>query len=192
MVKYTSMSTTPSSRRASRTTLAVIGVILLITGGTTYGVLHERRVAETGTDAAKTLVADSASPYTDLAGQPFSFAAYRGKIRVVNVWASWSPYSAKELPMLNTIATQYADKNVVVIAVDRKEDRFRAAAYLKTIPSTSRVHIAIDQTDSYYHSIGGYAMPETLVYNTDGAIVLHKRGPITQSELGTELHKLVK
>ena len=40
-----------------------------------------------------------------------------------------------------------------------------------------------DPGDDFYESIGGFSMPETLFVNSDGSLHLHKRGPLTKTEI---------
>ncbi len=166
-------------------TLGVIIGILLIGGLYTYYSLKEVRLSERDSEASRTLSVAAETPYTDLEGNPFTFDAFRGQVRVVNSWASWCPFCTKELEDFEQLATEYKDKNVAVIAINRKEPKERASAFLATLQDLSTIHFAIDLTDAYYRSIGGFSMPETVFYDAEGNIVLHKRGFMSLDEMRT-------
>ncbi len=173
-------------------TLIIILLVLLFSGYGTYSVLQNRKISEKNSEATRTLSSAEETPYTDIDGNPFTFEQFRGKVRVVNVWATWSPFSKQDLQNLQTIAEEFGDDTVAVIAINRKEPRERAKAYLKTIGDTSKVHYAIDMTDAYYKSVEGFAMPETIFYNKRGDIVLHKRGTVSIDELRTQIQSILQ
>ena len=138
-------------------------------------------------DASKSLSVTKEKPFTDLQGNPTDFKKQEGKIRVVNIWASWDPFSAQELRDLNTVAQEYRDKGVVFIAINRKEPKEQAQRFLNSLPSLSNLSFVIDENDSFYNSIGGYAMPETVFYDTRGTITSHTRGLLTIDEMKVQI-----
>jgi thiol-disulfide isomerase/thioredoxin len=107
------------------------------------------------------------------------------------MWASWSPYTERELPILNQLASTYEGKGVVAIALNRKEPRERANAYLAAFTTQPKVLYVIDETDAFYMSVGGYAMPETVIFDANGNIAWHHRGEISYELIQTEVDKLI-
>ncbi len=159
-------------------------VILCAAAGLTYYVYkvpHDRKNA----DATKNLASTETQVFTDLEGNPVTLEEYSGKVRVVNSWASWSPFSIQELKDLETVAAELKDTNVVFIAINRKEPKENAKAFLKSVQPFAHVKFVIDTGDTYYTSVGGFAMPETTVYDIKGNIVEHKRGNMTLDEIRT-------
>ncbi len=63
--------------------------------------------------------------------------------------------------------------------------------FLKTIKNFEHIIFAIDKTDSFYTSIGGFAMPETVFYDSKGSIVFHKRGSMDLAEMKGHLDELL-
>lgn len=120
--------------------------------------------------------------YTDLAGNPVDLRAYKGGVIIINSWASWMPFSQTELPLLNQIKERYGDA-VTLLAINRMEDTALIQAYLTTLPGMSSTIFLADPADTFYRAVGGYAMPETVVYAVDGTIVFHARGVLVESEL---------
>ena len=82
-----------------------------------------------------------------------------------------------------TLAKEYADQDVVVIAINRKEPMERAKAFLKSVGDFEAIKFAVDLTDAYYTSIGGFSMPETVFYDAEGNTVFHKRGFMDLDEM---------
>jgi thiol-disulfide isomerase/thioredoxin len=144
---------------------------------------EEKRELAASDAAASLTTSPSSAKYTDFAGNPADLEQYVGQVLLVNSWASWSPFSAAELTLLAETAETYAAQGVVVIAINRAEVKSSAESYLKTIGVGERVKLIMDTDDNYYESIGGYTMPETLIYDRKGNVIAHKRGSLTKSEL---------
>lgn len=171
-------------------TLLVIIIAIVIVAVGTYLVRYQFSKEEAN-QAKNTLFASGAeTPYVDQNGTPTSLDSYLGKIIVVNSWASWSPFSVQELQDLNEIAGEYKDKNVVILAVNRKENRDQSDRFLATLPPLPYIRIVTDTKDYFYNAVGGYAMPETLIYNQAGTIVEHTEGVQSKDDLRTILDSL--
>ena len=54
------------------------------------------------------------------------------------------------------------------------------------------VEIILDGNDHFFKTIGGYAMPETILFDRIGNIVFHKRGSLLVSEFEPEIRKLLE
>jgi thiol-disulfide isomerase/thioredoxin len=169
-------------QRSNITVIAFFIVMVCILGGLTYWYLSIPKDAK-GSDASSALTPEENGVYTNLAGEEVSFGDHAGRVRVVTSWASWNPFSVSDLHTLNTVAGTYKEKGVVFLAINRKESKEQAQSFLASLPSMSNIEFAIDTQDTFYTSIGGYAMPETVMYDTQGNIKEHTRGTLTESEL---------
>lgn len=168
--------------------LIIILLILIGAGAATFVFLKIPRDAS-NSEAKKVLASSETQVFTDLSGKSIDLSAYKGKVRIVNSWASWSPFSVQELKDLNEIASEYRSQNVVVIAINRKETKEEAQRFLNYVGALDNLVFAIDVNDTYYSSVGGYAMPETIFYDTKGNIVEHARGPLSKDQMKTDLDK---
>ncbi len=121
--------------------------------------------------------------YVTETGEPKALDEYLGKVVIVTLWASWSPYSATDLPMLDALAEELLSENIAVVALNRKETLPQAQRYLATIPALEHVSIIIDTEDRFYQSVSGYAMPETLIYDTRGNLTHHLHGQVDSTTL---------
>jgi len=57
---------------------------------------------------------------------------------------------------------------------------------------TNNLVFLLDPSDSFYQSIGGFTMPETIFVDRDGSIREHKRGPMTQAEIRIKTQNLIR
>ena len=158
-------------------TILFLLAILLLVGYVTYVVSEQHKAQHS--DAAQTLGTDATAQYRDLSGAPVSLDSFSGKVRVVNSWASWSPLSKTELQELDKLAAAYADRGVVVIAINRNEDPVRAQRFIDTVGPFTHITFVMDGDDTFYDRMDGKAMPETLFFDKDGTIVMHARGELS-------------
>ena len=171
-------------------TLVVLGAILVVVFYFSFRAVQESQVSRS--DAGQALLGDEAIEseyrYITLDGHSVAIREYLGRTLFINSWASWSPLSRDELIALNEIAGEYKDKNVVFIALNRKETKEQAARFLATLPDLPNLVIIIDTEDHFYNSVGGYAMPETVIYDASGELVVHERVPQTPSMIREQLN----
>ncbi len=172
-------------RKDKVVTLFVIGTIVLAGVAYTWSVLQKAALerAQNNPAAHSFKTETGQTPFTDMAGNTLSLTDQVGSVLVVNSWASWSPDSAVELPVLEKIAMEFKDRNVKVLAVNRAEPQSTAERFLRVIGATDGVELVLDPDDRYYRSIAGYAMPETVFYDTKGNVVYHHHGTLTYEQV---------
>lgn len=145
------------------------------------------------TPAAQALLQDEGEQaFTNMNDEPISVADHFGKIMVVSSWASWCPECQYTLGELSKIADEYKDRGVVVLAINRAEDRYSAERFLQTVTVSPNLKIILDPADTYFEGSAGYAMPETIVYTKDGTEALHQRGAVQVEELKHTLEEITK
>ncbi len=124
--------------------------------------------------------------YTDLDGNDVDLARFDEAVLIVNAWASWSPFTSADHDVLARIKSEFGDR-IAVRAVNRMESKETALAYLATIGRRDGIEYVIDTTDHFYGSQGGYAMPETLVFDAVGNLLLHTRGTLSYESFHEEV-----
>jgi thiol-disulfide isomerase/thioredoxin len=171
--------------RENRKTVFSIVVVIILAGLYTFSVIHKRQSLEAMDNPAMNALSTAAeqTPYIDMEGNVLDFDSYLGEVIIVNSWASWSPDSVNELPMLARVANEFSDKNVKVIAINRSEPKTTAERFLQTIGAADGVELVLDADDRYYKSVVGYAMPETIFYDRAGNIVHHEHGVLTEDKV---------
>ena len=155
------------------------GILLLTQGGTT--------LEEQGTTlGSQRQVKDFT--FVDYDGNTVALADFSGKPLVINSWASWCPFCVKELPDFTLLQKKFPE--MVVIAVDRRESLNTAKSYTDDIGITDDLVFLLDNSDSFYRSIGGFTMPETIFVDAEGNIRHHKRGPMNVAEISQRAQQL--
>ena len=141
-------------------------------------------------------------------GESFSPRAMRGKVWLLNVWASWCVACRQEHPVLVEMSERRA---LAVIGLNYKEVRGDAAYDMSRIPPAEEMALAMTRAndwlerhgDPYTLSVfdldgrvgidyGVYGVPETYVIDKAGIIRLKHVGPLTPEILSGRILPLVE
>lgn len=128
---------------------------------------------------------------TPFDGSPFSSDAHRGKILVVNFWASWCyPACYIEAPHLQRMWERYRDEGVVVIGVNIQDREGPARAFIRqfnlTFPN------GMDRSGRISIDYGIYGVPETFLIDRAGRIVYKHVGAATEEVFVPRIEALLK
>jgi thiol-disulfide isomerase/thioredoxin len=126
----------------------------------------------------------------DYKGKPVTLSDFVGKSLVINSWAAWCPFCVQELPDFAIAQKEFGDK-ITIIAINRAESLKVAREYTDNLGVTDQLIFLLDPEDSFYRSIGGFSMPETIFVDKNGNIIQHKRGPLNLEEIRERIKNLV-
>lgn len=126
----------------------------------------------------------------DYNGRAVKPSDFTGKALIINSWAAWCPFCKKELQDFATLQKEFRDK-VVIIAIDRAEPLEVAKRYSDELGVTGELVFLLDPEDSFYQSIGGFSMPETIFIDVQGFIRAHKRGPMELDEMRQKVKSIL-
>jgi thiol-disulfide isomerase/thioredoxin len=104
-------------------------------------------------------------------GERLDLDAFRGKVVLLDLWASWCPPCKDEMPVLDDLAARLADNGVVVIALSVDEDRAAAESFLATRPRWSMI-LAHDPHGRVPEQLQPPKMPTSYIIDA-GGIVRH-------------------
>jgi len=174
-----------------RAAWAVILAAALLVGLLAYGVAS--RQADTSIDAALASGQRLKAPTTRLpllgrAGEG-SVADYRGKVVVLNFWASWCKPCTQELPLLERTHRAIAARGALVLGANYQDVSDSALGFVRrfklTYPSLR------DRDGEFADRYGSRAFPETFVIDRRGRIAATRRGPVDQRWLDRTLPPLI-
>jgi cytochrome c biogenesis protein CcmG, thiol:disulfide interchange protein DsbE len=115
---------------------------------------------------------------------------FRGKVVVLNFWATWCPPCVEELPSLIQMQQQMKDKGVVVLAISVDEDKSSYDRFLKEHNVTLlTVRDEAMQSNNLY---GTVKFPETYIIDRNGTVRRKFVGPLdwSQADILDYLNKL--
>ena len=123
-------------------------------------------------------------------GGTFSLAKQRGKVVVVNFWASWCVPCRDEAPVLESTWRKYKDRGVVFVGVDYVDTDKEALAFIKEFNITYPNGPDIGTETSHKYRIQG--VPETYFVGKDGNLYGNHIGPIDVPTLTAKIEELLK
>ena len=168
---------------------AVIGIILvIIIGVLIFGTRDRDADTTTGQSDLDRFASIS---LTDYGGGKVSLGDFRDKPLVINSWAVWCPFCRNELADFVALQEEFGEE-ITVIAIDRQEPRDKANGFTDEIGVTDKMLFLLDPEDSFYQSLGGFSMPETIFVDVSGNIVFHKRGPLTLEEMRASVERYLR
>ncbi len=118
----------------------------------------------------------------------FSPEEMRGKVWLLNVWASWCVSCRVEHPLLVDMAKK---QEVPIVGLDYKDQRTDRMKWLSTHGDPYLVS-AFDDEGKVGIDYGVYGVPETFVIDKQGVIRYKQIGPITQEALERKILPLVR
>ena len=139
------------------------------------------------------LVKKSAPPFTltVYGGGPLNLEDLRGKVVLLNFWASWCfPACYEEAPVLESAWRAYRDRGLVVMGVDIQDTEEAGRKFIDQFKLTFANgpdpggKIAIDY--------GVYGVPETFVIDRTGVIAHKQVGGVTDRMVAEQLEPLLK
>ena len=148
----------------------------------------------TGTLAAFLVKADRSEvpdiAFKDANGTDVSLAKWRGKVVLLNLWATWCAPCRKEMPTLADLQRQLGseDFEVIALSVDRK-GLAASAAFLKETGSDA-LGLYVDQTSKALQELQALGLPVTVLIDRQGREIGRLLGPAEWN--GAEAIALIK
>ena len=122
--------------------------------------------------------------FTDLDGRPAELSRWRGKVMLLNFWATWCPPCRDEIPLLNDAHERYAERGFTVVGVaidDAAKVREFSDELFIAYPVLLGDRDSIDVMHRFGNRIG--ALPYSVLFDRDGTAVASKHGEFTRAEL---------
>jgi thiol-disulfide isomerase/thioredoxin len=189
----------------------VIGILLAVLAGATglaigFAISRARRSAANSAAAATphpvaasgkgTVIRFAKDPapappflVTDLSGKSVSTVALKGKVILINFWATWCPPCRAEIPELIALQDKYKDQ-LQIIGVSMDEDI--TPAQVNAFAVKAGMNYPIVMSGDIEKEYGGVAaLPTSFIVNRDGGVVQKHIGMLQRYEIETEVRALL-
>ena len=108
------------------------------------------------------------------AGEKFSNESLKGKVVLLQFWTTWCPYCRREQKFVDKFDKQFADKGLVVLAIDVGESKKTVTKYLQETPRKSRIVMTEDTNLAAMFAAKAY--PIYVAIDREGNIAGVQRG----------------
>jgi len=124
-------------------------------------------------------------------GARIRLSEYKGKVVLLNFWATWCPPCKAEIPWFEEFQRTYANQGFVVIGISMDEDGWKVVRpYMQAAKINYRVAIG---DDALAQKFGGVeSLPETLLIDREGSVVARHVGIVSKSDYESEILHLLK
>lgn len=127
--------------------------------------------------AATALEKGEQAPHFSLpsaSGKTLSLSDYRGKVVLLDFWASWCGPCKKSLPWLESIRGAFSPDKFVVITINLDEDREEGLRFFQTLGLT--IPVVFDPAGSVPESYNLKSMPESFLIDENGVLIAAYKG----------------
>lgn len=114
-------------------------------------------------------------------GEKFSNETVKGKVVLLAFWTTWCPHCAEEADIVDRLGREFADKGLIVLAIDVAESKKKVKEYLGRHPRTSRIVLMEDTNLAAMYQATVY--PIYVVIDRDGKIAGEQRGAAGERSL---------
>lgn len=128
----------------------------------------------------------------DLSGARHDLAQYKGKVVLLNFWATWCEPCRAEMPSMDQLRERYPDGSFVVLAVNVDEPEQRVRAFLQRVPLSFQV--LLDPGMRATREWNARILPTSYLIGRDGRIRYSARGEVewTSGKVAGAVAELVK
>jgi thiol-disulfide isomerase/thioredoxin len=116
-----------------------------------------------------------------ISGEQVSLSDYRGKVVMLNFWATWCPPCRAEMPVIEAAYRQYQNQGFVVLAVNNAEDINTVGAFARQFELSFPVLMDTSARIQRQFGITGY--PTSLFLDANGELYATHSGMVTEAQL---------
>lgn len=109
--------------------------------------------------------------FTQLEGSQASLEDYKGKVVMVNFWATWCPPCIHEMPAFNRLQHTFVDEPFQIIAINAGETQETVIAFLEAFETQLDFPIWLDPEWKGFGEFGLRGLPTTLIFDKEGHLV---------------------
>ncbi len=126
----------------------------------------------------------------DAKGAQIGLSSYKGKVVLLNFWATWCTGCKEEIPWFIDFQTKYQSKGLAVLGVSMDDEGWKVVnAWLAEHPLNYKVLLGNDAMANLYGGVD--ALPMTLLIDRTGKIVASHTGVVDRAVCEKELQDLL-
>ena len=112
----------------------------------------------------------------DLDGKPHKLSDYRGKVVLVNFWATWCPPCRREMPSMERLSQRLKDQPFVILAINQQEDPEQVFVFTGQLDPSPTFPILFDRNSKVANAWGVQGLPASFIVDKQGRVVYRAMG----------------
>lgn len=121
----------------------------------------------------------------DLNGTPQNLSQYRGKVVLVNFWATWCKPCTTEMPAMQASFDKLKDQGFVVLAINELEDDAKVREHIKQYGHTFPV--LMDRDNKVANQFGVFGLPVSVFIDQQGRVQEYIKGGLLTEQMITDV-----
>ncbi len=122
-------------------------------------------------------------------GGSFSLSEHKGRVVVINFFASWCIPCKAEAPALDKVYREYKTKNVAFLGIAMQDTKSKAMGFIEETGVSFPA--GLDYNNKIKEAFGVYGIPATYFIDKDGKINYTHAGMLTEDLIRYELDKIL-
>ncbi|MBW8328077.1 MAG: TlpA family protein disulfide reductase [Thiobacillus sp.] len=147
-----------------------VGMLALVLAGAAHAAGLEARSATSAPELRA----------SDLMGASRTLADYRGKVVLLNFWASWCPPCLREMPSMERLRVKMAGRPLAIVALDSAETADEVNAFLSRMKLGFPILLDPDGSNTKRWKV--FALPTTFLLDAEGRVRYVLTGPTEWDE----------
>ncbi|MDH4135033.1 MAG: TlpA family protein disulfide reductase [Gammaproteobacteria bacterium] len=158
-----------------------IGFVVLGLGAAVLGFSVARYFRATSVEKPATAASFS---LRDLSGKVYTSESFRGKLVLLNFWATWCPPCRREIPLFMEAEKRYRDRGLAIVGISI-DSPDAVARYWQEMRINYTLLLADDDAMALMAAYGnpGGVLPYSVLIRPDGTVASAKLGPFAEKEL---------
>lgn len=115
------------------------------------------------------------------AGEEYPLSSLRGRVVLLNFWATWCGPCEREMPELQAVYDAYRDRGFTIIAINFEESAAQITAFAEERQLS--FPLALDEEGKIHERYAIIGQPRTVILNENGVIIKTFHGIVIQSQL---------
>lgn len=126
----------------------------------------------------------------DSAGKQFTLKDYRGKILLLDFWATWCHGCKQEMPWFVDLDRKYRESGLEVVGVSMDDDGWKAVTpFIKSAGVPYQIVLGDEKTAKDYHIEG---MPDTFLIDREGRLAAVYNGMVDREDIEKNVQSLLR
>jgi len=112
----------------------------------------------------------------DLDGKPVKLSDYRGRVVLVNFWATWCPPCRREMPSMERLSQRLKNQPFVILAINQQEDPEQVFVFTGQLDPAPTFPILFDRDSTVSKAWGVQGLPASFIVDKQGRVVYRAMG----------------